>query len=69
MKKGKKVAVRRVRRRPMKICDPAICDHCMYIGEGDFVCDDHPDGEFVLVMSDWEPTELFVHCETGGNKK
>ena len=64
MKKGKKVAVRRVRLRPRK-----ICDHCMYIGEGDFVCDDHPDGEFVLVMSDWEPTELFMHCETGGNKK
>lgn len=21
-----------------KICDPNLCDHCMYLGEGDFVC-------------------------------
>lgn len=20
-----------------KICDPALCDHCVYIGEGDFM--------------------------------
>lgn len=30
------------RRRPMpKTCDPNMCDHCMYLGEGDFVCDLH----------------------------
>ena len=66
MKSGKKVAVRRLKRRRMKICDPAVCDHCTYIGEGDFLCDVHPDAEYVLVMSDWEPTEYFMHCEIGG---
>lgn len=27
-------------RRPaaLKTCDPNLCDHCMYLGDGDFVC-------------------------------
>lgn len=55
-----------------KICDPALCDHCVYIGEGDFICDLHcmgPDTT-VFVMEDWEPTENYLQCrENGGNKK
>ena len=33
------MAKNKKRRRPMpKTCDPNMCDHCMYLGEGDFVC-------------------------------
>lgn len=52
-------------RRPvLKTCDPNLCDHCMYLGEGDFVCDLHSLGpeETVFVMEDWEPTERFLQC-------
>ena len=75
MKKRAKVKIRRAQRRPAKYCDPGLCDHCMYIGEGDFVCDSHPRSAFVLVISDWEPTEDYLHCMknkqcgAGGNKK
>lgn len=24
------------------MCDPGMCDHCVYIGEGDFICDKGP---------------------------
>ena len=46
-------------RRPVpKTCDPNLCDHCMYLGEGDFVCDLYGLGpeETVFVHEDWEPT-------------
>lgn len=61
-----KVKIRRVKRNPIrirKLCDPGLCDHAMYIGEGDFLCDCHPLHEYVAVMLDWEPTEYFLHCE------
>ena len=29
------------RRAALKTCDPNLCDHCMYLGDGDFVCDLH----------------------------
>lgn len=51
-----------------RICDPACCNHCEYIGEGDFICDNFPDDQgnpAVLVMSDWEPTENYLKCKTG----
>lgn len=48
-----------------RICDPACCVHCEYIGEGDFICDNFPDDQAILVMSDWEPTENFLKCKTG----
>lgn len=53
-------------RRPVpKTCDPNLCDHCMYLGEGDFVCVTStawgPE-ETVFVMEDWEPTEHFLQC-------
>lgn len=57
----------RVRRKVAKCCDPSLCDHCVYIGEGDFLCDCHPSSEYVAVMMDWEPTEHYMHCENGGN--
>lgn len=51
-----------------RICDPNICDHCMYIGEGDFICDLHgldPDST-VFVMEDWEATEHYMQCSRKG---
>ena len=63
-----KVKVRRMRKRPRKLCDPGLCDHCIYIGEGDFLCDYHPHSDYVVVMSDWEVTEHFMHCERTGGK-
>ena len=44
-----------------KICDPGMCDECIYIGEGDFICDLHQ----TLVMADWEPTEDYLICMGG----
>lgn len=53
------------RRRPMpKTCDPNMCDHCMYLGEGDFVCDKGP-GQPVLVVEDWQPNENAGRCRRG----
>ena len=35
------------------------CDNCIYIGEGDSICDvDDP----ILVLSDWEPTDSYFCC-------
>lgn len=41
-----------------KICDPGMCDECVYIGEGDFLCEKYNE----IVLSDWEPTEDFTMC-------
>ena len=43
---------RKKKRASTKICDPAACHHCTYIGEGDFMCDNHPDEAVVLVFGD-----------------
>lgn len=51
------------RREKPRMCDPGMCDHCIYIGEGDFICDqavEEPDG--VLVVDGWEPTENYLRC-------
>lgn len=46
-----------------RICDPAVCDSCLYIGEGDFICDKHiDDPSRVLVVDEWEPTENYLQC-------
>ena len=34
------------------------CDHCVYLGEGDHMCD--LDNE--IVVNEWEPTDEFYHC-------
>lgn len=36
------------------------CENCIYIGEGDSICDamDEP----VLVFADWEPTDDYFCC-------
>lgn len=46
-----------------RICDPAVCDCCQYIGEGDFICDKYiADPDRVLVVDEWEPTENYLQC-------
>ena len=37
-------------------CNPDICDNCIYIGEGDSVCD----VTHKIVLSDWVPTDDFM---------
>jgi len=39
-----------------KIC--ATCDNCIYIGEGDYICDDTKD----IVMEDHTPNDNYFHC-------
>jgi hypothetical protein len=65
LKRRPPVSKKKKHRRPVpKTCDPNLCDHCMYLGEGDFVCDLNGLGpeETVFVMEDWEPTEHFLQC-------
>ena len=51
------------KQQPERICDPAVCDCCLYVGEGDFLCDKHME----IVMSDWEPTENYLMCRREDN--
>lgn len=44
-----------------RMCDPGMCDNCIYIGDGDFICDRGP-GKPVLVEEDWEPNENYLMC-------
>lgn len=37
-------------------CNPDICPHCQYIGEGDSICDI----TFDVVLEDWTPTEEYM---------
>lgn len=43
-----------------RMCDPGMCEHCVYICEGDFICDKY--AESVMVVSDWEPTDDYLKC-------
>lgn len=36
------------------------CSHCIYIGEGDSICD--ADDEPKIVLGDWSPTDDFWWC-------
>ena len=47
------------------MCDPGVCDECLYIGEGDFLCDRHQE----IVVSDWTPTEEYLMCQKKGAQK
>ena len=50
-----------------RMCDPGMCDHCQYIGEGDFICDNAPEGP-VLVVEDWMPNEnAGLYCRGGAH--
>lgn len=43
------------------MCDPAVCDDCLYIGEGDFLCEKYQE----IVVEDWQPTEHYLMCRGG----
>ena len=40
-------------------CNPDICPYCLYIGEGDSLCEELNE----IVLADWEPTEYFMGQE------
>ena len=48
------------RRKKRIFCDPGVCDNCLYICEGDFICDKAVVP--VMVISEWEPTEDYMWC-------
>ena len=35
------------------------CNHCQYIGEGDYICDMSND----IVIADWQPSEDYNSCK------
>lgn len=41
-----------------KIC--ITCDHCIYIGEGDYICD--ADDNPIIVMEEFSPNDNYWHC-------
>lgn len=50
-----------------KFCDPTMCDECLYIGVGDFICGRNQK----IVVADWQPTEDYQCCrkrKRGKNK-
>lgn len=42
-------------------CTPEDCEHCIYIGEGDFVCDKNDD--YVTIIEDFIPTDDYLRCK------
>ena len=46
-----KCKVKKVKRGRRIICDPGVCDHCTYVGEGDFLCDNTADEAYVVEQS------------------
>ncbi len=59
-------------REKPRMCDPGMCDHCEYVGEGDFICDMFPDEEghpAILVVEDWMPTSKYKFCKRGGSQE
>lgn len=42
----------------IKICNN--CSHCIYVGEGDYICD--VDDMPIIVMEDHQPNENFICC-------
>lgn len=49
-------------KKSKKICDPDLCDECMYVGDGGFACMKDPTN-VVIVIDDFEPTEDYLHCQ------
>ena len=36
-----------------------VCEHCVYVGEGGYICDMSND----VVIEDWQPTDDFYCCD------
>lgn len=56
MKKHKRKTAESSRENVVKTC--LDCDHCIYLGEGDHLCDLVDK----FITEDWEPTEMFYNC-------
>ena len=62
---------KRKQRQSEKIyCNPDICDNCIYIGEGDSMCD----VTHKIMLSEWVPTDDFmgdgcIHAAKKGRPK
>ena len=52
---SRRFRLRRKRGRAM-YCNPDVCPNCMYIGEGDSLCDALQE----IVLADWSPTEHYM---------
>lgn len=52
------VKAKRIKKKAVKYCDPAVCHECEYLGDGDFICWKQDE----IVIADWEPTENFLMC-------
>ena len=48
----------RAKKKAEKFCDPAVCDECVYLGDGDFICWKQDE----IVVADWEPTKKYLMC-------
>lgn len=42
-----------------RMCDPGMCEHCDYLGDGNAVCTRFNNA---VVLSDWEPTDNTLMC-------
>ena len=68
-KKSNRPARRARNWKPPKVkrkCDPGLCDHCIYIGDGDFICDRYPDengNPAILVVENWMPNANYLKCK------
>lgn len=55
--------VKKVKKRKNKnreFCDPSVCDECIYIGEGEFICDKLQK----IVVANWQPTNMYLKCKS-----
>ena len=50
----------KIKKKPIKLCAPETCDHCIALGEGDFACD--KDDKYVLVVENYIPTDDVLYC-------
>lgn len=46
-------------------CDPDRCPNCVYIGEGDSLCEISNE----IVLCDWEPTDEFMNSSCPYRKR
>jgi len=53
-----KIPKNKNRSQPSIFCNPDVCPNCIYIGEGDSICELTYD----IVLSDWKPTDNFLMC-------
>lgn len=58
-----KVKPKKKQKKNEVFCDPAVCNDCIYICEGDFLCEKYQE----IVVGDWQPTENYMMCRGDRN--